>query len=383
MKEHKSVGTNLKTYYYYTNNKAEEKDVKGVIIIATGIEGTGALYDEIGEYLDSKGYALYAIDEWGYGKTGKVVKTSYKNWKRKEFHFTSYNIHALSFLAKQQHPQAPIYLIGNDFGAMLSLYLIREFPEIVDKVVTIGWGMPRAQDFGFFLTAWLRKIAFYDSSAAKMAHFNKNRRLSLRFERHEKYAWLSSDLDQVNKIKEAGFIDTPGTVGHYFYYYQRKIRTPLFMRMKKTDRNTPMLFLSGDEDLTTLKGRKTRQLERFYERKKFTNVTSRVVPGRHELLFEKNRFENLELILNWLETDTIVENYSYEANEIKNDYEDIEVIGTNPQSAPVEEKEIVLEEKEENVENIIDVTSEETPVNLNELQEAEDDLLIRTHKESK
>ena len=157
MKECKSVGPNLKTYYYYTNDKAEEKDVKGVIIIATGIEATGALYDEIGEYLGSKGYAMYAIDEWGYGKTGKVTKLVYKNWRRKEFHFASYNLHALSFIAKNKHPDAPIYLIGNDFGAMLSLYLIREFPEIVDKVVTIGWGMPRAQDFGFFLSKEVKK----------------------------------------------------------------------------------------------------------------------------------------------------------------------------------------------------------------------------------
>lgn len=381
MKECKSVGPNLKTYYYYTNSKAEEKNVKGVIVLATGIEATGALYDEVGEYLDSKGYALYAIDEWGYGKTGKVVKTSYKNWKRKEFHFAAYNLHALSFLAKRNHPDAPVYLIGNDFGAMLSLYLIREFPEIVDKVVTIGWGMPRAQDFGFLLTSWLRKVAFYDGSTAKGAHFGKNKSLAIRFEKNNKYAWLSSDLDQVDKIRKAGFIDTAGTVGHYFYYYQRKVRTPLFMRMKKTDRNTPMLFLSGDEDLLTLRGRKTRALEKFYKWKKFTNVTSQVVSGRHELLFEKNRFENIDLILEWLETNTIVEN-NVNVEKIDNRYDDIEVIKSSPQTETeqIQESEII---EEETVENVIDVVGVDSPVNLTELQEADDDLLIKTHKESK
>ena len=377
MKEHKSVGPNFKTYYYYTNEKAEEKDVKGSIIIATGVEGTGALYDEIGEYLSSKGYAMYAIDEWGYGKTGKVVKTAYKNWKRKEFHFASYNLHALSFIAKKEHPDAPIYLIGNDFGAMLSLYLIREFPEIVDKVVTIGWGMPRLQDFGFLLTSWLRKLAFYDNSPSKGAHFGKNKSLAFRFERGNKYAWLSSDLDQVKKIRDAGFIDTPGTVGHYFYYYQRKVRTPLLMKMKKTDRTTPMLFLSGDEDLLTLRGRKTRDLEKFYKMKKFTNVTSQIIPGRHELLFEKNRFANMDLILEWLETNTVVENYE-KVEKIENQYDDIEVVKSCPQPETIQK-----EMNEENVENIIDVETVVSPVYFTELQEADDDLLIKTHKESK
>ena len=153
MKENRAVGPNLKTYYYYTNKMADEENVKGVIVIATGIEATGSIYDEIGDYLDKKGFAMYAIDEWGYGNTGRIVKENFKNWTDKDFHFASYNVHALSVLAKSHHQDAPVYLIGNDFGAMLALYLIREFPEVVDKVVTIGWGAPRGQDYGFLFAS--------------------------------------------------------------------------------------------------------------------------------------------------------------------------------------------------------------------------------------
>ena len=82
MYEHKAVGPNLKTYYYYSNETAETKNsTKEVFVIATGMEGTGSLYNEIADYLDSKGHALYAIDEWQYGKTGEVNKKHvYKNW---------------------------------------------------------------------------------------------------------------------------------------------------------------------------------------------------------------------------------------------------------------------------------------------------------------
>ena len=125
---------------------------------------------------------------------------------------------------KKQYLQDSRYLIGNDFGAMLSLYLIREFPDVVDKIVTIGWGAPKAQDFGFLLTSWIRKLFFCDDNVSKGAHFGKNKMLAFRFERGEKYAWLSSDADQVKKIRNAGYIDEPGTVGHYFHYYFRKIR---------------------------------------------------------------------------------------------------------------------------------------------------------------
>ena len=131
MKENKAVGPNLKSYFYYTNEMADREDAKGTIVIATGIESTGSVYDEIGDYLDKLGFAMYAIDEWGYGKTGDVTKEIKKNWKKKDFYYASYNVHALCVLAKHKHSNTPLYLIGNDFGAMLSFKLLKEFPEVV------------------------------------------------------------------------------------------------------------------------------------------------------------------------------------------------------------------------------------------------------------
>ena len=370
MREYKTVGPNLKTYYYYTNAMADSKNAKGVIVIAPGIEGTGALYDDIGDYLESKGYALYTLDEWGYGKTGKVHKQIYKNWKRKDFHFTAYNVHALSVLAKRQHPDVPLYLIGNDFGAMLSLYLIREFPDVVDKVVTIGWGAPRAIDYWFYFTSLLRKIFLFDDAQSKAAHRGKNRLLGMRFERGEKYAWLSSDEDQVQKIRKAGFIDDAGTVGHYYHYFERKLRVPMLMRMKKTDKTTPLMFISGREDLTTDGGLSVKVLEKFYKLKGFTNVNSLVVDGRHELLFEKNRFENVDLILNWLSGESI--NITKEDNKnVEEAITEIRVVGQPEQG----------EVAESNLENtVVDVEVYEETTNYS-FQEAEDELLIKTNKE--
>ena len=61
MRECKSVGPNLKTYFYYINEAATKPDVKGVIVLAHGMEGTGAVYDVLGEYLD---YEETYINMW-------------------------------------------------------------------------------------------------------------------------------------------------------------------------------------------------------------------------------------------------------------------------------------------------------------------------------
>lgn len=403
MKENRSVGPNLKSYFYYTNSTAEEKLVKGSIVIATGMEGTGALYDEIGEYLDSKGYALYAIDEWGYGKTGSVAKGLKKNWKRNDFHFASYNIHALTTQAAQEHPGCPVYLVGNDFGAMLSLYLLREFPECVDKIITVGWGAPRGQDYGFLLTSYIRKIFRYDNNQAKLAHRSKNKRFAFRFESGEKYAWLSSDSQQIQKMKDSGEMDVAGTVGHYFRYFLNKIRVPYFMRLKSTDRNTPILLMSGTDDLLTMRGRTTKELVRYFKLRKFTNVETMLVPGRHQLFFEKNRFEIVDNILSWIEegttsgvidTDTSNDVEKLAINATKKEEEvEVEVVGNGA----------VEETKKEETYTSMDIhsggrarpfatndmydinqetTTETDSINkVEDLMEADDDLLIKTNLE--
>ena len=226
--------------------------------------------------------------------------------------------------------------------------------------------MPRLQDYGFLVTSSIRKFFFYDGAASKGAHFGKNKSLAIRFETDSKYSWLTSDKGQLNKLTEAGFLDTPGTVGHYFFYYANKIRVPLFMRMKKTDRNTPLLFVSGDKDLLTLRGRKTKELAAYYRMKKFTDVTSLILDGRHELLFEKNRFENLNSILHWLETNEVSKPV-----QVIEEINEVELVGKETVIYSEEKESVVTEPM--NKETVVDT--------IDVLQEADDELLIKTNKE--
>jgi hypothetical protein len=255
---------------------------------------------------------------------------------------------------------------------MLSIYLLREFPEVVDKLVTIGWGAPRGQDFGFLLTSWLKKVILYDNGASKWGHKSKNTRFAFRFERGEKYAWLSSDLDQVKKIRDAGFIDIPATVGHDYYYFSRKVKTPLFMKLKKMDRKTPILLLSGTEDLFTKKGLTTKALEKYFKMRNFEDVTTMMVEGRHELLFEKKKFEIVDKILYWLANEEIVESKVVEQDiEIITDKTEVEVV-VEPVKAEVVENVV------ETINPVEEIVETKPPF----LEAEEDDLLIRTNRES-
>jgi len=141
------------------------------------------------------------------------------------------------------------------------------------------------------------------------------------------------------------------------------------MRLKKCDRNTPILFLSGDEDLLTKRGKTTNVLANIYKRRKFNNVSYLSVAGRHEILFEKNRFENMDIILEWLNDGEKQEDISIRVNSTYTD---------------IVEEPVKAEKADTYVENVkvVDVEIKKTPNTLYELQEADDELLINTNKES-
>ena len=270
--------------------------------------------------------------------------------------------------AKNQHKDAPLYLVGNDFGSMLSLYSLVKFPGAVDKMAIVGWGAPRGQDFGFLFTSWLKKLFLYDNGISKLGHISKNKRFAFRFEKG-RYAWLSSDAEQVKKIIDAKYINEAGTIGHYFYYFYNKVKTPCFMRMKKVNKDMPILFVSGNQDLLTKKGRTTKALAKHYKMRGFSNIETMIVNGRHELFFEKNRFEFVDKLISGL-TSCEVKHERPETKEVtkveviaKEELVDVEVVG-------------VIEEP--TIEKIIKGENNQTYA----FMEAEEDLLINTNKES-
>ena len=128
-----------------------------------------------------------------------------------------------------------------------------------------------------------------------------------------------------------------------------------------------MLLLSGNHDAFTKSGLTTKALEKYLKLRKFKNVQTMVVEGRHELLFEKNRFEVVDEIITWLTGEELVKTTS--------EVVELEVITAKP------DVEVVETQVVENVP--VQEVKEETEIKKETIQfmDAEEDLLIRTNKE--
>jgi hypothetical protein len=150
-----------------------------------------------------------------------------------------------------------------------------------------------------------------------------------------------------------------------------------WFKKKKIDKNTHILLLSGDHDLFTKKGLTTKILDKYLKMKKFKNVETMILEGRHELLFEKNKYQIVDEIISWLTG----ENVSYAENENAA----VEIVSVQTEDKVVKEQptvEVIDTEVLGDVENedVTDVTY--STEHKDTFMEAEEDLLIKTNKES-
>ena len=114
------------------------ESIKGLLQISHGIAEHGKRYRYFAEFLTQNGYAVYANDHRGHGKTvGKIENLGFfsdKNgWDKVVF-----DLKALSRHVKEKHPDKPFFLLGHSMGSFLARKYIFDPPFKLDGAIISG-----------------------------------------------------------------------------------------------------------------------------------------------------------------------------------------------------------------------------------------------------
>ena len=305
----RDAGPKLKSFFYHECRPSDPALVRGSVVVLHGAEGYGGRYGPFGDELVKNGYAMFAIDHIGHGRTILDEKDDLGKWEDKDFFYSAYNAYYLVDKVKKMYPGKPVYLLGDDYGGTMAQYMMGEFENIFDGVIIASCGMSTARDKWMYFKCLLKKIAFYDGAKSKGTFRSRTRFLNLRFSpARTKYDWLNSDPKEVDRFiddKLSGFV---GTVGYYYYQYKYIVSTPLITRLKKANRNMPILMIGGRDDGITHGGIQILKLKDYYLRKGFTNVESIFYDrARHDVLLEWNKDEVARDIADWMDKNCFVE----------------------------------------------------------------------------
>ena len=214
------------------------------------------------------------------------------------------DVYVLHTRLKEQYPHLPLLLMGHSMGSFLSrTYLIR-YPGTVKAAVLMGtgWQSPATLAGGLALAGTLarRGAASTNATVTALAFGTYNKTFK---PNRTEYDWLSADEENVDNYIADPLCGHDATVGlfHEMLWGIRFNQRP--GNLRKMDRETPILLISGEDDPVGGMGTGVRQTYQAFRHAGVADCTLKLYPGlRHELLNEKaHRTEVYETIWNWME----------------------------------------------------------------------------------
>jgi alpha-beta hydrolase superfamily lysophospholipase len=103
--------------------------VRGVIALVHGVAEHSGRYEHVGKRLADSGFAVYALDHIGHGRSGgRPANIGTVDG-------AADNVATLLELASANHPGVPRFLIGHSMGSLIALYLATRAPLHVAGLV--------------------------------------------------------------------------------------------------------------------------------------------------------------------------------------------------------------------------------------------------------
>ncbi|WP_372628940.1 lysophospholipase [Cohnella sp.] len=245
-----------------------ERQVKAAIGIVHGMGEHTGLYIHVAQTLTAAGYAVFALDQRGHGRTGG---------KRGDIPIYDTLLEGVDFLLAEvdrRYPNLPRFLYGHSMGGNVTInYLLRRKSKLDGAIVTGPW--------------------------LKLAFKRLPNRLAERIAERMRLGSRSSAAEQAILAPETIRGNAKDSLSH------TKITLRFFINVQwagwralaqARELTVPVLLLHGSNDeVTSIKG------SRLFAERACTLCTFQEWPGcRHELHNEPGRDDVLASVLQWL-----------------------------------------------------------------------------------
>ncbi|WOF23526.1 alpha/beta fold hydrolase [Microbacterium betulae] len=259
-----------------------EGEARGVVQILHGVGDHAGRYAVLAEALAAQGFAVYADDHRGHGRTGIRQHGGPERLGRLGVGGHGAAVAAvwqLTELIRAERPGLPVVLLGHSWGSFLAQKLFDEHPDAYDAVVLVGSSLrwPGSLNAGDLNARWKTEGA-------------------------NGVEWLSSDPEV-----QRAFLDDPLTTSvPLLRLFGPRGALQLYGRPRRGLReragaDVPVLLLVGRDDSVGGPRAVHRLAKAYRERAGLADVTTLVYEGRHEILKEPVQAAVRADLLAWLD----------------------------------------------------------------------------------
>lgn len=281
-----------------------DEKTKAILQIAHGVTEYILRYEQFAEYLVKKGIMVVGNDHLGHGKS--IAKDSEPmyfgptgSWK-----WAVEDMYTCTKMIKEKYPEIPYYMLGFSLGSFLLRTYLIEYPGIADAAIIMGTGeTPPVQ---------IALAKFIANKEAKKVGENHTSPMikKLTFDTYNKffapnrtdYDWLCSDNEGLDEYIADQMRGGNLSAGLFREMLSGMKFTSEIKNLKKMNLNTPILFISGDEDPVGEKGKGVIKAYHKFQDIGMKDVEIKLYPKlRHDILHEKCKKEIYEYVYNWIE----------------------------------------------------------------------------------
>jgi alpha-beta hydrolase superfamily lysophospholipase len=277
---------------------------RAIVVIVHGLAEHSARYARFAEALVARGYAVYAHDQRGHGRTAGGDENL--GWAGPDgWNGMLRDIGAVVDLARAAYPATPVILFGHSMGSFLAQRFAQQHGnELAGLILSGTTGSAPGVDAGIVASRLLSigANARKPSALAKsiFAGFNKPFAPG-----KTGFEWLSRDEAEVQKYVDDPWCGFP--VSNRFFTDMLVGERDGWKRTNEAQLsvNLPVLLFAGDRDPVGRNGAGVTELTDRYRHLGVRDVRETLYPqARHETLNEINRDEVTADVLGWLDDHT-------------------------------------------------------------------------------
>jgi acylglycerol lipase len=251
-----------------------EKEPKGVLIINHGWAEHSGRYENVAQTLVPDGFAIYAEDHRGHGKSDG--KRSYVD----RFATFIEDIHYFrKEIVEKEQSGLPIFMLGHSMGSVITMNYLEKYAQGLNAVVLSGTGAGNGEAVSGFLISLAKILGFL------LPKLNIDAGLDPQFISHDE----KTVQDYIDDPYRFSYISTRLAAEMYRglekgVQIMKKLQVPLLIQYGKEDSS-----FSGQEALFALAGSSDKKLLAYDN-------------ARHEVYneVEEIRRQALNDLLNWL-----------------------------------------------------------------------------------
>jgi alpha-beta hydrolase superfamily lysophospholipase len=279
--------------------------MQAVIQIAHGMAEHSARYARLAACLNAEGFAVYANDHRGHGKSIPQGQTLGHMADEDGWNKAVDDLDLVNAEIRRRHPNTPIILLGHSMGSFLTQsYLGKYSDNIAAAALSASNGPPGFLGKIAQLIIRLEKLRLGKEGHSALMAAMTFKAFNKAFKPNDtEFDWLSRDQFEVDKYVADPLCGFECSVATWQGMLDALTSIASNEALEEMDKTKAIYVISGTDDPVGENGKGIQRLLAAYQKHSFKNVTQKFYPeARHEIFNETNRDEVTNDFIDWIKT---------------------------------------------------------------------------------